>query len=103
MADLKRRKLLFKAKTQSTNSSSGYGGDERHSTEGDGRMHSKKAKITNLFRQHLQKKKKKKLEWEGECRVGVRSRMEKGFASSSSQISFLKGGPASGVFPCSKN
>jgi hypothetical protein len=63
----------------------------------------KRPKLLIYSENTYKKKKKKKLEWEGECRVGVRSRMEKGFASSSSQISFLKGGPASGVFPCSKN
>jgi hypothetical protein len=36
MIDLKRRKLLFKAKTQLTNSSSGERGDERHNTDMDG-------------------------------------------------------------------
>jgi hypothetical protein len=38
--DLKRIKLLFKAKIQPANSSSDQGEDERHSTEIDGRMHS---------------------------------------------------------------
>jgi hypothetical protein len=39
-ADLKRIKLLFKAKTQPTNNSTGQGGDERHNIEVDGWMHS---------------------------------------------------------------
>jgi hypothetical protein len=39
-ADLKGRKLLFKAKTQPVNISRGQGGDERHITKVDRRMHS---------------------------------------------------------------
>jgi hypothetical protein len=49
-ADLKRRKLLFKIKTQPTNSGSGQGGDERHNTKVDGRMHSGDAKIADLVK-----------------------------------------------------
>jgi hypothetical protein len=57
MADLKRIKLLFKAKTQSANSSSGQGKDERHNIEVDGRMHNGKAKIAeDLVGEHLQTK-----------------------------------------------
>jgi hypothetical protein len=46
--DLWRRKLLFKAKTQPGNSSSGHGKDERHNTEVDRRIHSGEAKIADL-------------------------------------------------------
>jgi len=46
--DLWRIKLLFKAKTQPVNNSSGQGEDERHNTEVDGRMHSEDAKIADL-------------------------------------------------------
>lgn len=56
--DPKRRKLLFKAKTQSANNRSGQRGDERHSTEVDRWMHNGEAKIANLVRKHLQTKKK---------------------------------------------
>jgi hypothetical protein len=52
-AYLKRIKLLFKTKIQSTNSSSGEGEDERHITEVNGRMHSEYAKIVNLVGEHL--------------------------------------------------
>jgi hypothetical protein len=52
-AYLKRIKLLFKTKIQSTNSSSGEGGDERHITEVNGRMHNGYAKIVNLVGEHL--------------------------------------------------
>jgi len=64
-AYLKRRKLLIKVKTQSANNSSGQEGDDRHTTEVDGRMHSGEAKIADLIREHLQIKEKKS-EWEGE-------------------------------------
>jgi hypothetical protein len=37
--DLKKIKLIFKAKTQPANSSSDQGGDECHSAEIDKRMH----------------------------------------------------------------
>jgi hypothetical protein len=40
MADLKRRKFLFKAKTQPTKSNSGQRGDEWHNTKVDVRMYS---------------------------------------------------------------
>jgi hypothetical protein len=40
-ADLKKIKLLFKAKIQPTNNISGQGGDERHNMDVDGHMHSK--------------------------------------------------------------
>jgi hypothetical protein len=52
-ADQKRIKLLFKAKMQPANSSSGQGGDERKSTDVDARMHSRDAKIANLVEEHL--------------------------------------------------
>jgi hypothetical protein len=57
-AKLKRKKLLFKAKIQPANSSSGQGGDERHSTKVDERMYSREMKIADLVREHLQTKKK---------------------------------------------
>jgi hypothetical protein len=47
-ADLKRIKLLFKAKIQAAITSNGQGGDERHSIEVDRRMHSGEAKIADL-------------------------------------------------------
>jgi hypothetical protein len=37
----KKKSILFKAKTQLANSGSGHGGNERHNTDVDGRMHSK--------------------------------------------------------------
>jgi hypothetical protein len=50
-ANLKRKKkLLFKAKTQPTNSSSSQGGDERHNTDINGWIHNGDAKITDLIR-----------------------------------------------------
>jgi len=55
-ADLKRRKLLFKVKTQLTNSSSGQRGDERYNTEIDGWMHSGDAEIVDLVGKYLQTK-----------------------------------------------
>jgi hypothetical protein len=55
-ADLKRRKLLFKAKTQPSNISSGHGGDERHNIEVDEQMHGGDAKIADLVREQLQTK-----------------------------------------------
>jgi hypothetical protein len=67
MADIKRRKILFKAKTQPTNSSNGQGGDEGHIMEVDGRMHSGDVKIAYLVGEHLQTKEKP--EWEGEGRT----------------------------------
>jgi hypothetical protein len=45
MADLWRKKSLFKAKTQPSNTSNGHGGDERHKTVVDGRMNSREVKI----------------------------------------------------------
>jgi hypothetical protein len=63
-ADIKRRKLLFKLKTQPANSNNGQKRNE-HSTEVDGCMHSREAEIANLVGEHLQKKKKKKWEVEG--------------------------------------
>jgi hypothetical protein len=66
MADLKRRKLLFKAKTQSTNNSSGQKGDKRHNTEVDGQMHSEVGKIVDLVGKHLRTKKKKNRIMSGE-------------------------------------
>jgi hypothetical protein len=59
-ANLWKRKLLFKGKTQPANSSSDHGGDERHNTEVNGRMHSGDAKIADLVGEHLQTKEKKK-------------------------------------------
>jgi hypothetical protein len=56
MADLWRRKLLFKAKTQPANNSSGHGGYERHNTEVGGWMHSGETKIADMIGEHLQKK-----------------------------------------------
>jgi hypothetical protein len=64
MADLKKRKLLFKVKKQLANNNSSKGGDEWCSTEINGRMRSGKAKIVCLVEEHLQTKKKS--EWEGE-------------------------------------
>jgi hypothetical protein len=61
MVDLKRRKLLFEAKTQPTNNSSCQGGDERHIMKVDGRMHSRDAKIADLVGEHLQTKEKTKM------------------------------------------
>jgi hypothetical protein len=57
-ANLKRIKLLFKAKTQLTNSSNGQGGDEQHNTEVDKQMHSGEAKFADLVGEHLQTKEK---------------------------------------------
>jgi hypothetical protein len=57
--DLKRKKeLLFKAKIQPTNISSGQKWNERHNTKVDGRMHNGDAKIVNLVGEHLQTKEK---------------------------------------------
>jgi hypothetical protein len=53
--DRKKRKLIFKVKTQATNSISGQGGYERHNTEVDERMHSEETKITYLIGEHLKK------------------------------------------------
>jgi hypothetical protein len=58
MADLVRRKLLFKVKTQLANSSSGQGGDERHSAEVNRQMHSEEIKIVDIVEEHLQTKEK---------------------------------------------
>jgi hypothetical protein len=57
-ADLKRIKLLFKAKTQPENSNSSQGGDERHNTEVDRQMHSKDTKIADLEGEYLKTKEK---------------------------------------------
>jgi hypothetical protein len=54
--DLKRRKLLFKIKTQPTNRSSDQGRDEWHNTEVDERMHSGEAKNADLVGEHIQAK-----------------------------------------------
>jgi hypothetical protein len=65
-ADLWRRKLSFKAKTQPGKSINNHREDERHNTEVNGRMHSGEAKIADLVREHLQIKKKiKKKKGEG--------------------------------------
>ncbi len=53
MTDLKRIKLLFKAKTQPANSNSGQGENERHSTEVNERMHSEDVKIVDMVKEHL--------------------------------------------------
>jgi hypothetical protein len=74
MADLKRRKLLFKIKTQAVNNSSGQWGDERHNTKVDGRMHSGDAKIVNLVGEHLQTKVNNQ---NGKGMVGIGSRKGK--------------------------
>jgi len=58
MADLWRRKLLFKTKTQPANNNSDHGGDEWHNTKVDGRMHNCGSKIVDLVSEHLPKKKK---------------------------------------------
>jgi hypothetical protein len=65
MVDLKRRKFLFKVKTQPVNSSSGLGEDEQHNTEVDRRMHSRKAKIAYLVGKLLQIKEKTRMEGGG--------------------------------------
>jgi hypothetical protein len=57
IANLWRRKLLFKAQTQAANNSNNHGGYERYNTEVDGQMHIGDAKITNLIGKHLQTKK----------------------------------------------
>jgi hypothetical protein len=59
--NLWRGKLLFKAKTQLQNSSSGHGGDERHNMKVDERMHSGKAKIADVVGKHLQTKEKTRI------------------------------------------
>jgi hypothetical protein len=74
-ANLKRRKLLFKAKTQLVNSCSGQVGDERHSTKVDGLMHSEDAKNADLGGEHLQRKEKNQ---NGRERLGVGSRKGNG-------------------------
>jgi hypothetical protein len=48
--DLKRRKLLFKAKTQPANSNSSQRGDEWQNIEIDGRMYSRNVKINDLVK-----------------------------------------------------
>jgi hypothetical protein len=74
MTDLKRRKLLFKAKTQPANSSNGQRGDERHNKEVDGWMHSRYYKIVDLVEEYLRtkEKKEKKLNGRGRVRAGSR-------------------------------
>jgi hypothetical protein len=57
-ANLKRIKLLFKAKTQPANNSSAQRGDERHNTEVDGRMYSREIKVADLIEEYLQTKEK---------------------------------------------
>jgi hypothetical protein len=52
-ANIKRKKLFFKAKTQPTNSSSDQERDERHNTEVDGRVYSGVAKIADLVEKYL--------------------------------------------------
>jgi hypothetical protein len=53
-ANLWRKLLLFKTKTQPTNNSNGHRGLKRHNTEVDGQMHSGEAKIVDLVGEHLQ-------------------------------------------------
>jgi hypothetical protein len=72
--DLNRRKFLFKTKTQSANSSNGQGGDGRHNTEVDIRMHNGDTKIVNLVGEHLQTKEKTRMGGG----VGAESRKGKG-------------------------
>jgi hypothetical protein len=60
-ANLKKKKLLFKAKTQLANSSSSQGGDEQHNKEVNGRMHSGEAEIADLVGDHQQTKEKTKM------------------------------------------
>jgi hypothetical protein len=43
--DLWRRKSLFKAKSQPSNTSNDHGGDKWHNTAVDGRMHNGEVKI----------------------------------------------------------
>jgi hypothetical protein len=66
-ADLKKRKLLFKAKTQpwNSNSNSGQIRDEWHNTEVDEQMHSRDAKIVDLTDEHLQTKEKTRIRRRG--------------------------------------
>jgi hypothetical protein len=59
--DLKRRKLLFKAKMQLVNNSIIQRGVERHNTNIDERKHSGDAKIADLVREHLQTKEKTRM------------------------------------------
>jgi hypothetical protein len=62
MANLWRKKLLFKAKTQPANNSSDHRGYECHNTEVEGRMHSGDAKIADLAGKHAPTNKKTKIE-----------------------------------------
>jgi len=57
-ANLKRRKLLFKAKTQLATSNSEQGGNERYNTVVDGQMHNGDAKIADLVKKTLTNKRK---------------------------------------------
>jgi hypothetical protein len=63
MTDLKRIKLLFKAKTQPANNINDQGGDKQHNTKVDGQMHSRNVKITDLVGEHLQTKEKTRMKW----------------------------------------
>jgi hypothetical protein len=74
--DLNRRKLLFKAKTQPVNNSSSQGKDEWHSMEVDGLMHSIKAKIDDLIKEHLQTKEKTRMVGGGWVGAGGRKEKE---------------------------
>jgi hypothetical protein len=65
MTNLKRIKLLFKAKTQPANNNSDQGRDVRHNTKVDRQMHSGYTKITNLVKEYLKKKRKKKKKEKG--------------------------------------
>jgi hypothetical protein len=69
-ANLWRKNLLFKAKSQLANSRSGYEGYERHNIEVGGQMHSGETKIADLVGEHLKKKKKRV-----RVRTGSRKRM----------------------------
>jgi hypothetical protein len=64
-ASLKKRKLIFKEKTQPANNSSDQGRDERHSTDVNERMHRGDAKIADLVGKHLQTREKTKMGREG--------------------------------------
>jgi hypothetical protein len=73
MTDLKRRKLLFKAKTQPANSSNGHEVDERHNIEVDGQMLSGEAQLL-IWSENTYKQKKNQ---NRRNRVGARSRKRK--------------------------
>jgi len=72
--DLNRRKLLFKIRTQQTNSSNGYGRDERHNTEVDGRMYREMPKLL-IWLENTYKQKKNQ---NGRGMIGAVSRKKNG-------------------------